>query len=245
MDSVKVALITGAARRIGASIARTLHDAGYKVIVHYNHSADSANELVAELNQQSPDSAATLQASFVENFDADAIIKTALSVWGRLDVLVNNASSFYPTEFGKITDNDWDVLVGSNFRAPIFLIQAAKTALQESQGCIVNMVDIHAERPLKNFPVYSLAKAGLVSLTKSAARELGPKVRCNGVAPGAILWPEQDAHEEGHKEIIERTALKRQGDPADIARTVLFLVDQAPYITGQIIAVDGGRTLQG
>lgn len=244
MNSPKVALITGAARRIGAAIARTLHERGYNIIIHYNTSAEAAQQLVDELNEQRADSAKSLQASFDSSFDADEIIETALSFWRRLDVLINNASSFYATEFGKITNDDWDALVGSNLRAPTFLIQAAKDALKDSQGCIVNMVDIHADRPLKNYPVYSAAKAGLVSLTKSAAKDLGPEIRCNGVAPGAILWPEQE-DDGGHDEIINRTALKRQGEPADIANTVLFLVDQAPYITGQIIAVDGGRTLQG
>lgn len=244
MNSAKVALITGAARRIGAAIARTLHDNDYRVVIHYNSSAEAATQLANELNNKRPDSANTLQASFDHSFDADSIIKSAHAFWGRLDVLVNNASSFYATEFGKFSNADWDALVGSNLRAPMFLIQAAQDALKESHGCIINMVDIHADRPLKNYPVYSAAKAGLVSLTKSAAKDLGPEIRCNGVAPGAILWPEQE-NDDGHNEIIQRTALKRQGEPADIAKTILFLVDQAPYITGQIIAVDGGRTLQG
>jgi len=240
----KVVCITGAARRIGAVIASTFHAAGYNVIIHHNQSANDAEILSDSLNAKRSDSASTIRADLVTNFNANQFIETVVNTWGQLDVLVNNASAFYPTPFGEIKDYDWDILVGSNLKAPTMLTQAASAALAKSGGSIINIVDIHADRPLKNFPVYSIAKAGLVALTKSAAKELGPKVRCNAVAPGAILWPEQPDHEAEHQDIIQRTALKREGTPEDIADAVLFLADSAPYITGQIIAVDGGRTLQ-
>lgn len=172
------------------------------------------------------------------------MISRASELCQRLDLLVNNASSFYPTPFGEATPEAWDDLVGSNLRAPFFLSQAAAPLLYRSKGCIINLVDIHAQRPLKNHPIYSVAKAGNAMLVKSLARELGPEIRVNGVAPGAILWPEQGLTERQRAEILERTALKRAGTPEDIARTLLFLYRDAPYITGQIIAVDGGRTLQ-
>ena len=239
----KVALVTGSARRVGAQTVRTLHAAGFNVIVHYRSSAEDAEKLVAELNTTRSDSARTAQADLIETGSLPVLIETVIAFWGRLDVLVNNASAFYPTEVGSITEKDWDLLVGSNLKGPIFLSQAAAPELKRTHGCIVNMVDIHADRPLKNYLVYSVAKAGLVALTKSLARELGPDVRTNGVAPGAILWPEQPHHDAQHQKIIDRTALKREGEPLDIARTIRFLVMDAPYITGQIIAVDGGRTL--
>ncbi len=240
----KVVCITGAARRIGAVIAATFHAAGYNVVIHHNQSVKEAETLAESLNKKRPDSVITIRADLVTNFSASELIKTVVDAWGRLDVLVNNASAFYPTPFGEIKEYDWDILIGSNLKAPTMLTQAAASALAESDGSIINIVDIHADRPLKNYPVYSIAKAGLVALTKSTAKELGPEVRCNAVAPGAILWPEQPDHDAEHQDIIERTALKREGTPEDIANTVLFLADSAPYITGQIIAVDGGRTLQ-
>ncbi len=239
----KVALVTGSARRIGAQTVRTLHDSGFNVVIHYRSSGDEAEKLAAELNALRDDSARTVQADLLEIDTLPALVETVIGFWGRLDVLVNNASAFYPTEIGTITEKDWDILVGSNLKAPLFLCQAAADELRRNRGCIVNMVDIHADRPLKHYPVYCVAKAGLVMLTKSMARELGPEVRANGVAPGAILWPEEPHHSAEHQKIIERTALKREGEPMDIARTIRFLVTDAPYITGQIIAVDGGRTL--
>lgn len=240
----KVVCITGAARRIGAVIATTFHAADYNVVIHHNQSAKEAEALAESLNEKRPDSASTIRADLVTNFNACELIDIVVDTWGRLDVLVNNASAFYPTPFGEIKEYDWDILIGSNLKAPTMLTQAATAALIETSGSIINIVDIHADRPLKNYPVYSIAKAGLVALTKSTAKELGPEVRCNAVAPGAILWPEQPDHGAEHQDIIERTALKREGTPEDIANTVLFLADSAPYITGQIIAVDGGRTLQ-
>ena len=239
----KVALVTGSARRVGAQTVRTLHAAGFNVIVHYRSSAEDAKKLVAELNTSRADSARMAQADLIKIDTLPELIEEVISFWGRLDVLVNNASAFYPTEVGNITEKDWDVLLGSNLKGPMFLSQAAADELKRTHGCIVNMVDIHADRPLKNYLVYSVAKAGLVALTKSLARELGPDVRANGVAPGVILWPEQPQHSAEQQEIIARTALKREGEPLDIARTIHFLVTNAPYITGQIITVDGGRTL--
>ncbi len=239
----KVALITGAARRIGAEIARTLHNSGYNVIIHYKNSETEAKQLANELNTQRKGSAAIIQWELLNTSTISELVNNSISIWGRIDVLINNASAFYPTEMGTITEQDWDNLVGSNLKAPLFLSQALAQELVKSQGCIINMVDIHADRPLKNYMVYSLAKAGLVSLTKSLARELGPDVRCNGIAPGAILWPEEPQHDAQHQNIIQKTALKCEGKPEDIAKTILFLITSADYITGQIITVDGGRIL--
>ncbi|MEA3410100.1 MAG: pteridine reductase [Pseudomonadota bacterium] len=239
----KTALITGAARRVGAVIARTLHTAGMNVVIHYRGSRDAAERLRDALETTRPDSVELLQADLLYTGSLPDLATQAHNRWGRLDVLVNNASSFYPTPVGEITETSWDELVGSNLKAPLFLTQAAAPLLAASQGCVINMVDIHADRPLKNYTVYSIAKAGLVSLTKSMARELGPDVRVNAIAPGAILWPEREEYADMHREITERTALKRQGEPGDIARTALFLVRDAGYITGQVLAVDGGRTL--
>ena len=238
-----VALVTGAARRIGAECVHHLHQAGMNIVLHYRNSSTEAERLAAELNQIRPDSVKLLRGDLIEIAAIPGLIKQTVAHWGRLDALINNASTFYPTPVGEITESDWDALIGPNLKAPLFLAQAAANALRQSQGCIVNIADIHAERPLKNYPVYSIAKAGLVMLTKSLARELAPEIRVNAVAPGAILWPEAPHHEAEHQDIINRTALKREGEPADVARTVEFLVNNAPYITGQIIAVDGGRTL--
>ncbi len=241
--SGKSALITGAARRIGAVIARTLHAAGMNVAIHYRGSAAEAEALRDELLARRADSAMLVQCDLLDIPRLDALIDAVHARWGRLDCLVNNASSFYPTRIGEITEAHWDDLIGSNLKAPLFLAQAAAGHLRESGGSIINIVDIHALRPLKAYPVYSAAKAGLAMLTQSLARELGPEVRVNGIAPGAILWPESADNVTAHEDIIERTALKREGAPADIAATALFLIRDAHYITGQIIPVDGGRTL--
>lgn len=238
-----MALVTGAARRIGAVIARELHSQGMCVVLHYRSSATDARALRDELNAIRPDSAALLAADLSRTAGFDDLVTQTLTHWGRLDALVNNASTFYPTPIGTVTGAQWHELIDSNLRAPFFLSQAAAPALAKQQGCIVSITDVHAERPLKAYPVYSIAKAGLVMMTRSLARELGPKVRVNAVAPGAILWPEEDPGAGHQEEILARTALKRQGDPDDIARAVLFLVRDAPYVTGQIIAVDGGRSL--
>ncbi len=242
-SSPRVALITGAARRIGAEIANHLHQSGLNIVLHYRKSDEEAKALAERLNRNRPDSVALVQGDLLDIAVIPTLVEEATAKWGRLDVLINNASTFYPTPIGEITEQDWERIIGPNLKAPLFLAQAAADELRQRQGCIVNIADIHAERPLKNYPVYSIAKAGLVMLTRSLARELAPAVRVNAVAPGAILWPEAPHHEAEHQDIINRTALKREGKPADIARTVGFLVHQAPYITGQVIAVDGGRTL--
>ncbi len=239
----QVALVTGAARRIGAETVRTLHSSGFNVIIHYRNSADEATELANELNSQRKNSAVIIQWDLLKTSSISDLARKCIAIWGRIDVLINNASAFYPAELGHISENDWDTLIGSNLKAPLFLSQALAEELVRSQGCIINMVDIHANRPLKDYMLYSLAKAGLVSLTRSLARELGPDVRCNGIAPGAILWPEEPHQNAQRQKIINKTALKRMGDPADIAEMILFLVTNADYITGQIITIDGGRTL--
>jgi pteridine reductase len=239
----RTALITGAARRVGAEIARSLHGAGMNVVIHYRGSADEAEALAGELNAQRRDSARTVQADLLKTDSLPGLIEQAAAAWGRLDVLVNNASTFYPTPIGEITEQAWDDLMGSNLKAPVFLAQAAAAQLTEAGGAIINIVDIHATRPLKGYPVYCAAKAGLWMLTMSLARELGPQVRVNGIAPGAILWPEDASNTGAHQEVVQRTALKREGDPRDIARTALFLIRDADYVTGQVLPVDGGRTL--
>ena len=240
-----VALITGAARRIGAAIARALHSEGYRVILHCRASTAAAQALAQALNETRPDSARVLSADLNQVGDLTAMAESALKVWGRIDALINNASSFYPTPIGTGSEQHWDDLVGSNMKAPFFLAQALAPALRETEGSIINIADIYAERPLANHTIYCMAKAGNVMLTKSLAQELAPQVRVNSVAPGAIIWPEQksDFSESQKQTILERIPLHRQGEAEDIARTVVFLVAQAPYVTGQIIAVDGGRSL--
>lgn len=237
------ALITGAAKRIGAAIARGLHDAGASVAIHYMSSADDAEALVAELNGMRPDSAFAVQADLRDSSAVAPLMDTVLARTGRLDVLVNNASSFYPTPLASITEEQWDELIGSNLKAPLFLCQAALPQLVDARGVIVNIVDVHAQRPLKNHPLYGIAKAGLAMLTRSLAKDLGPDVRVNGIAPGAILWPESGMPERIQENIIREIALKRAGEPQDIAAAVVFLVRDAPYVTGQILAVDGGRSV--
>ena len=236
-------LVTGGAKRLGAAMARKLHGAGADIVVHYHRSRPAADALVADLEALRPGSALAVCADLHDVDRLPALVAAAVARYGRLDVLVNNASTFYPTPVGTITPAQFDDLVGTNLRAPLFLSQAAAPALRATQGLIINMVDIHARRPLKAHPAYSAAKAGLVMLTKSLARELGPDVRVNGIAPGPVLWPERDLDETLKAEIVAKTALKRSGSPDDIARTALFLATEAPYVTGQIIAVDGGRSL--
>jgi pteridine reductase len=239
----RVLLITGGARRVGAQIARTLHGAGANVLLHYRTSAAAAKSLAAELNALRPGSAA-IHAADLHTADAPAaIVAAALRDFGRIDILINNASVFYPTPVGQISSAQWDDLFCSNVKAPLFLAQAAAPSLKERRGIIINMVDIHGLRPLRGHPVYSAAKAALAMLTRALALELGPDIRVNGIAPGPILWPE-GAMDEGLKnEIIAKTTLKRHGTPGDVAGTALFLARDAPYITGQIIAVDGGRSI--
>lgn len=239
----RVAIVTGAARRIGAATARTLHERGLAVVIHYRGSADEAEALRDELLALRRDSVALVQADLTEDSAPARIRDAALEVFGRVDVVVNNASAFYPTPLGSATQNDWDELMASNLRAPFFLSQACAGELAAREGAIVNIVDIHGLVPLANHPVYSQAKAGLIAQTKSLARELSPEVRVNGVAPGAILWPEHKGSPEAGKAILEKVPLQRQGRPEDIAGAAAFLALDAPYITGQILAVDGGRLL--
>ena len=238
-----VALVTGAARRVGAAIARALHGAGMNIVLHFHRSASDAQRLHAELNAVRDRSAALLQVDLRRIDGFDEVIANAVRPWGRLDALVNNASAFYPTPIGKVDREQWDNLIDSNLRAPFFLAQSAAPALSARGGAIVNITDVHAERPLKGHAVYSISKAGLVMMTKALARELGPAVRVNAVAPGAILWPEHGIDDDAKRHILDRIALKRQGSPEEIARAVLFLIRDATYTTGQVIAVDGGRSL--
>lgn len=240
----KTVLVTGGARRIGAAICRRLHAAGANVLVHYRSSALEARALHEELNARRADSAALAQTDLLKAAAATQLVQAALERFGRLDVLVNNASSFYPTAIGEITEQAWEDIVGTNLKAPLFLAQAAAAELRKNRGTIVNIVDIHAALPMRNHAVYTAAKGGLAALTRALARDLGPEVRVNGVAPGTILWPENETwrDEVARQRIISQTVLKRIGEPEDIAGAVEFLI-AAPYITGQILAVDGGRSI--
>ncbi len=236
-------LITGAARRLGAEMARSFHAEGAGVVVHYGRSREAADALVAGLNAQRPDSAMAIGADLLDPASPARIVAAALERFGALHALVNNASTFYPTRLGEIREEDWIDLMGSNLKAPLFLSQAAAPALAKTGGAIVNLVDIHADRPLAGHTVYCCAKAANAMLTRSLALELGPQVRVNGIAPGPILWPENDMGDAAKDAIVATTALKRTGTAQDIARTALFLIADAPYVTGQIVAVDGGRSL--
>lgn len=236
-------LITGAAKRIGAACARLLHAEGCNVFLHYRSSKKEAMELCYELNQIRADSAYMMQADLLNSCELEALVNEACMAWGAIDVLINNASSFYPTAMTDVTENQWDELIGCNLKAPFFLAKALSGTLAKNKGCIVNIADIHAERGLKGYPIYSIAKAGLVAMTKILAKELGPSIRVNAVAPGAILWPEKELCEQEKHEILQRVALRRNGDPSDIAKAVWFLIKDAEYMTGQVITIDGGRTL--
>jgi len=239
----KVVLITGAARRIGAAIGRRLHAEGADVVIHYRGSEQEAVALCDELNGNRTDSAMTLRADLNDIENLPQLVADTLAWRGSLDVLVNNASSFYPTPLGTITSRDWHDLVGANLKAPLFLSQAALGALREARGAIVNIVDIHAQRPLQDHAVYGTAKAGLAMLTRSLAKDLAPEVRVNGVSPGAIMWPENGISESSKQSILQQIPAGRIGNPDDIAGCVLYLVRDAGYVTGQIIAVDGGRSI--
>jgi len=239
----RTALVTGAAQRIGAAIVRRLHGAGMDLVVHYRNSANAAERLASELNGVRAGSVTLLQGDLLDAATLPDLVARAQAAHGRLDVLVNNASSFYPTPFATASAAQWDELIGSNLRAPFFLAQAAAPHLAQNGGCIVNIVDIHAERPMAGYSIYSIAKAGLAMLTRALARELGPQVRVNGVAPGAILWPEPEPSADEKTRIVARSVLKRRGDPDDIARAVLFLVRDAGYVTGQVLPVDGGQAV--
>lgn len=240
----KVVLITGGAKRVGAASARLLHAAGANLMIHYRSSATEARALQDELNAVRENSVALIQADLLDIGGLPALVKQTVVTFGGLDVLLNNASSFYPTPVGSIGEDDWIDLMGSNLKAPLFLSQAAAPELKKRRGCIINITDIHADRPMKSYVVYSVAKAGLVGLTKSMARELAPEVRVNGIAPGPIMWPDDDANfdEVSRQRIISHTMLKRAGDPSDIALAVRFFAMDTHFVTGQILAVDGGRS---
>lgn len=239
----KVVLVTGAARRIGAAIVTRLQQNGARVAIHYRSSATDADALAALLNEQRQDSAATFQADLLDPDGISALIAAVVAWGGRLDGLINNASTFYPTPIGQITEAHWESLVGSNFKAPLFLSQEAVPHLRETGGSIVNIVDIHAQRPLRDHPVYGPAKAALAMLTRSLAKDLAPDVRVNGVSPGAILWPEDGMTESVQQTILQQVPMERAGTPDDVAGCVLYLVRDATYVTGQIITVDGGRSI--
>lgn len=238
-----VALITGAARRVGAAIAQHLHAAGFDLLLHYRQSQHEMATLCATLNDTRADSAHALAADLADADAPSRLIEATLARYGRLDALVNNASRFFPTPIESATAADWDTLFGANARAPFFLAQAAAPHLRNARGCIVNLTDIYAERPLPNHPLYSMSKAALAMMTQALARELGPDVRVNAVAPGAVLWPESGKAEIERRALLQRTPLAREGDPNDVAEAVRWLIQDAGYCTGQTIRVDGGRTL--
>lgn len=238
-----VALITGAAVRLGEATARLLHSGGYNIVIHCNRSLDAGNELAASLNAQRTGSAVVIQAELGET---DAVIRLgeeAISAWDRLDVLINNASAFYPTPLESLSESDWQNLFASNAKGPLFLCHSVASALKNNRGCIINISDLYAGRGLRKHSIYTMAKAALEGMTRTLARELAPEVRVNAIAPGAILWPSGDntLSEEAQQAIIEKSFLKRIGAPADIANAILFLVEKGTYITGQVLHVDGGR----
>ncbi len=240
----KTVLITGAAKRIGAVIARHLHAGGLNIIIHYHHSATAAKDLIDELNAARPGTAHCVQADLLDISCYDGLIATATGFTGRLDVLINNASAFFPTLLADINEDSWDALIGTNLKAPLFLARSMGGQLKKNNGCIVNITDIHGGKPLKRYPLYSVAKSALMMLTKALAREMAPTVRVNAVSPGAVLWPEEMDNGLKHK-ILSKIPMQRHGEPLDIAKTVRFLIHDADYITGQIISVDGGRSLYG
>jgi pteridine reductase len=237
------ALVTGSSRRIGAVIVKNLHASGVDVGIHYNSSETEALALSNELNVLRPDSTALFQADITDTDEANSLIHDFNSWAGGIDLLINNASSFYPTPIGTITDDHWHDLMGSNLKGPLFITQAASSALRKAKGSVINLIDIHTRSPLKNHPVYGSAKAGLKMLTRSLAKDLAPEIRVNGISPGAILWPEDGMTDDIKKDILNKIPLHRIGSPQDIADCVLFLLYKADYITGQIIAVDGGRSV--
>jgi pteridine reductase len=239
----KAVLVTGAARRVGAAVVRALHAAGANLIVHFRSSAEPAVELARELNDARADSARLAECDLLDIEQLPGLVSAATEAFGRLDILINNASTFYPTPLGDITEIDWNDLIGTNLKAPLFLSQAAAAPLRINDGLILNIADIHGMRPLGRHPVYSVAKAGLIMLTRSLAREMGPQVRVNAIAPGPVMWPEDGMDTHLKEAIIDKTILKRPGSTDDVARAVLFFATEAPYVTGQILAVDGGRSV--
>ena len=240
---VKTILITGGAKRIGRQMAITLHQAGHNIVVHYRSSAGPASELVAQLNGKRENSALALQGELLDIASIPALVATAAEAFGGLDVLINNASTFYPTPIELLEDEFWNDLVGSNLKAPAFMVKACVPYIRERNGSIINIVDIHAKKPMANHPIYCSAKAGLEMLTMSLARDLAPSIRVNGVSPGAILWPENDGGMDDQQKVLEKIPMGRMGQPEDVANLVRFLIDEGEYITGQIIAVDGGRSV--
>ena len=239
----KTVLVTGAAKRVGCAIARELHAAGANVMLHYRTATTDAESLVGEFNALRPASAACLQADLLDITQLPLLVAATIARFGRLDALVNNASSFFATPLGEIDLAAWNDLIGTNLMAPLFLTQAAAPHLRATRGAVVNITDIHAERPLAAYPLYCAAKAGLLGLTRALAIELAPEVRVNAVAPGPILWPDDAAFDGAARDaIVAHTLLQREGSPQEIARTVRFLLDDAAYVTGQVINVDGGRT---
>lgn len=243
MNASPVVLVTGGARRVGASIVRQLHAAGCRLAIHYRHSADEAHALADELNASRKDSVAIFPARLEDDAALPALVSSVVDTFGRLDGLVNNASAFYPTPIGTATAQQWDDLFAANARAPFFLAQAAAPELRRHKGAIVNIVDIYAERPLADHPIYTMAKAALAMLTLSLAKDLAPDVRVNAVAPGAILWPESGKPEAAAETLIAKTPLARKGEPSDVAEAVRWLLLDARYTTGQTIRIDGGRAL--
>lgn len=239
----KVALITGAARRIGERLARGLHARGYRVVVHYHRGAARAERISADLNRLRADSARAFAADLSDLADVQRLAEQALQAWGHVDVLINNAGSYYPTPWGQATAAEWQDLIGSNLMGPFFLTQALLDALVARRGCVVNLIDIFAERPARDLPIYGMAKAGLAHMTRSLAFDLRGKIRVNGIAPGVILWPERPTTDAEQAAMLRRIPLERIGDPADIVKTALFLIEDAPYVNGQIINVDGGLSL--
>lgn len=238
----KVALITGAAQRIGAATARCLHAKGINIVIHCRNREQEAKQLQAELLARRKNSAIIVNAELGDIKCLDGLIEQVVRPWGRLDIIINNAATFFPTPIGEVTENQWECLFGSNLKAPFFLSQAALPYLREHAGCIINLIDIYGERPLKEYALYCMTKAGLLMLTKSLALEFGPEVRVNGISPGAILWP-QDMHADSKQKIISKTCLQRKGETGDIANAILFLIQDGSYITGQVISVDGGRSI--
>ncbi|HEY3731758.1 MAG TPA: pteridine reductase [Steroidobacteraceae bacterium] len=241
--SGRTALVTGAARRVGAGIVRALHAEGANVLIHCHRSVAEAHALAAELESARPDSTAVLACDLLDDAALPELIERARQRFGALHLLVNNASSFYPTPLGSITAAQWNDLIGTNLRAPLLLAQTAAPELRRTGGVLINIVDIHGMRPLRNHMVYSVAKAGLIMLTRALARELAPEVRVNAIAPGPVLWPEAPMPEDQKQDILQHTPLQRRGSPEDIARAVLFFAAEAPFVTGQILAVDGGRSI--
>jgi len=247
MTQPKVVLITGAARRIGKSIAQLLHSKGMRIIIHYRSAEAEANTLRDELNQLRADSAQILYANLTLYSDLEALIAQAAAIWGCLDCLVNNASAFFPTLTEQTTEQQWQELIDVNLKAPFFLSTIATPWLKKNQGSIINIADIHAEKPMQDYAIYCISKAGLIMATKALARELAPEIRVNAISPGVTIWPEHEneLNIETKKKIISRIALGRKGEAMDIAKAVLFFIESADYITGQVLAIDGGRLLSG